>query len=61
MKAKEEDMKMQDLFTKTEKEHNYDTARAAGIYPYFHELTSGQNTVVEIEGKRTIMIGSNNY
>ena len=52
---------MIDLFEKTEKEHNYDVARAAGIYPYFHELTSGQNTVVQIEGKRTIMIGSNNY
>ncbi len=52
---------MIDLFEKTEKEHNYDVARAMGIYPYFHELTSGQDTVVEIEGKRTIMIGSNNY
>lgn len=52
---------MIDLFAKTEKEHNYDVARAAGIYPYFHELTSGQNTVVQMEGKRTIMIGSNNY
>ncbi len=52
---------MIDLFEKTEKEHNYDVARAAGIYPYFHELTSGQNTVVQMEGRRTIMIGSNNY
>ncbi len=52
---------MRDLFEKTEREHNYDVARAAGIYPYFHELTSGQNTVVQMEGKRTIMIGSNNY
>ena len=52
---------MLDLFAKTEKKHNYDTAREQGIYPYFHELTSGQDTVVEIEGKRTIMIGSNNY
>ncbi len=52
---------MKDLFEKTLGEHNYDTARRANIYPYFHELTSGQNTVVKIEGKRTIMIGSNNY
>ncbi len=52
---------MKDLFAKTGGEHNYDAARAAGIYPYFHELTSGQNTVVQMEGKRTIMIGSNNY
>jgi len=39
----------------------YDTAREAGIYPYFHQLTSGQDTVVQMEGRRTIMIGSNNY
>ena len=50
-----------DLFYKTEGEHNYTVAKAAGIYPYFHALTSGQNTVVEMEGKRTIMLGSNNY
>ncbi|MGI6084824.1 MAG: aminotransferase class I/II-fold pyridoxal phosphate-dependent enzyme [Acetivibrionales bacterium] len=33
----------------------------AGIYPYFHALQSGQDTVVSMEGRRTIMIGSNNY
>ncbi len=33
----------------------------AGIYPYFHALQSGQDTVVTMEGRRTIMIGSNNY
>ncbi|NLB79267.1 MAG: pyridoxal phosphate-dependent aminotransferase family protein [Clostridiaceae bacterium] len=33
----------------------------AGIYPYFHALQSGQDTVVSMEGHRTIMIGSNNY
>ena len=50
-----------DLFAKTELKHIYDTAREAGIYPYFHQLTSGQDTVVQMEGRRTIMIGSNNY
>ncbi|NLC95519.1 MAG: aminotransferase class I/II-fold pyridoxal phosphate-dependent enzyme [Bacilli bacterium] len=33
----------------------------AGVYPYFHMLTSGQDTEVIINGQRTIMIGSNNY
>ncbi|HHW49044.1 MAG TPA: aminotransferase class I/II-fold pyridoxal phosphate-dependent enzyme [Clostridiaceae bacterium] len=33
----------------------------AGIYPYFHALETGQDTEVIINGKRTIMIGSNNY
>ena len=50
-----------DIFAKTEGEHLYDVIRKNGIYPYFHPLTTGQNTVVEIEGKKTIMIGSNNY
>ncbi len=50
-----------DLFQKTTGEHNYTLAKEAGIYPYFHELRSGQDTVVDMEGKRTVMIGSNNY
>lgn len=32
-----------------------------GIYPYFHALESAQDTEVVIDGRRTIMIGSNNY
>ena len=50
-----------DLFEKCE---NYTDAReaiASGIYPYFHELSTYQDCVVTIEGRRTIMLGSNNY
>ena len=50
-----------DLF---EKCYNYDivrNAKAAGIYPYYHYLESGQDTVVNMQGHRVIMIGSNNY
>ncbi len=36
-------------------------AREAGIYPYFHALESRQDTEVVMEGKRRIMLGSNNY
>ncbi len=32
-----------------------------GIYPYFHELESRQDVEVIMEGKRRIMLGSNNY
>ena len=32
-----------------------------GIYPYFHELESMQDIEVMMEGKRRIMLGSNNY
>lgn len=52
---------MSDIF---EKCYNYSAAKqiiAAGVYPYFHALDSGQDTEVIINGKRTIMIGSNNY
>ncbi len=50
-----------DIFEKTRGEHNYTIAKERGIYPYFHELTSGQDTQVVMEGIDTIMIGSNNY
>ena len=50
-----------DLFEKTERHQIYDVAREKGIYPYFHELKSGQDTQVNMEGQDTIMIGSNNY
>ena len=50
-----------DLFNKIYKEHNYKIAKEKGIYPYFHKLYSGQDVVVNMEGKRTIMLGSNNY
>ncbi len=50
-----------DLFNKVYKEQNYQIAKEKGIYPYFHKLYSGQDVVVNMEGKRTIMLGSNNY
>lgn len=36
-------------------------AIAAGIYPYFRQIQSGPGSEVIIEGKKMIMIGSNNY
>lgn len=36
-------------------------AKAAGIYPYFREISSEQDTVVTIYGKRVLMFGSNSY
>ena len=35
--------------------------RALGLYPYFHELESRQDAEVVMEGRRRIMLGSNNY
>ncbi|MDD4921748.1 MAG: pyridoxal phosphate-dependent aminotransferase family protein, partial [Bacteroidales bacterium] len=33
----------------------------AGVYPYFREIASDQDTVVEIGGKKVLMFGSNSY
>ena len=34
---------------------------AAGLYPYFKPISESEDTVVTIEGKTRIMLGSNNY
>ena len=50
-----------DIFKKC---HGYSLAnelRQKGIYPYFHALETRQDTEVIMEGKRRIMLGSNNY
>ncbi len=36
-------------------------AKAAGLYPYFVPITGEQGAEVTIQGKRLIMLGSNNY
>jgi 8-amino-7-oxononanoate synthase len=33
----------------------------AGIYPYFREIQSDQDTVVQIAGRKVLMFGSNSY
>ncbi|MDR2384045.1 MAG: aminotransferase class I/II-fold pyridoxal phosphate-dependent enzyme [Tannerella sp.] len=47
-----------------EKTAKYDApqkAKAAGIYPYFREIESDQDTSVIINGKKVLMFGSNAY
>ncbi|MDR0536743.1 MAG: pyridoxal phosphate-dependent aminotransferase family protein [Tannerellaceae bacterium] len=36
-------------------------AKELGIYPYFREIESDQDTVVQISGKKVLMFGSNAY
>ncbi|MBN1621643.1 MAG: aminotransferase class I/II-fold pyridoxal phosphate-dependent enzyme [Endomicrobiales bacterium] len=51
----------QDLFTKCVK---FTTARevmAAGVYPYFHKSQSEQGPETIVEGKKRVVICSNNY
>ena len=53
-----------DIFDKIPKNLNdwmAQEAKAQGAFPYFHTLYSGQDTVVDMEGRRTVMLGSNNY
>ncbi|MGI6297604.1 MAG: aminotransferase class I/II-fold pyridoxal phosphate-dependent enzyme [Saccharofermentanales bacterium] len=50
-----------DLFQKCQDFTRVKTAIEYGLYPYFHMLNSGQDTEVLMEGKRTLMFGSNNY
>lgn len=49
-----------DLFKKCDYER-LKQVREKGIYPWFHVLESRQAPVVQMEGKRMIMLGSNNY
>ena len=50
-----------DIFEKCYAPSLKDEIREKGIYPYFHALESRQDTEVIMEGKRRIMLGSNNY
>ena len=35
--------------------------KEAGLYPYFHTLSSSDGPVVTVQGRRAVMLGSNNY
>jgi len=50
-----------DLFERCINQPMVETTRKENIYPYFHALESRQDTEVVMEGKRRIMLGSNNY
>jgi 8-amino-7-oxononanoate synthase len=50
-----------DLFKKCKNFTQADEVKAAGLYPYFRVIESGQDVEVTVNGKRMIMIGSNNY
>ncbi len=52
---------MVDLFEKCRQRSRVDDAKDKGIYPYFHALETRQDCEVVMEGKRRIMLGSNNY
>lgn len=50
-----------DIFEKCYNYTDVKDAKATGMYPYFHALQTPQDTEVVMDGRRIIMIGSNNY
>lgn len=50
-----------DLFEKCKSFTRADEVKALGLYPYFHAIEESEGPVVQIEGRKVIMAGSNNY
>ena len=50
-----------DLFQKCYDFTRADEVKAAGFYPYFRAIEENEGPVVQIEGRKIIMAGSNNY
>ncbi len=50
-----------DLFSKCYNFTRADDIKAAGVYPYFRPIEANEGPVVQIEGRKIIMAGSNNY
>lgn len=50
-----------DLFTKCYDFTRADDIKAAGFYPYFRAIEENEGPVVQIEGRKIVMAGSNNY
>ncbi|MDH3269573.1 MAG: aminotransferase class I/II-fold pyridoxal phosphate-dependent enzyme, partial [Ignavibacteria bacterium] len=50
-----------DLFQKCFDFTRADEVKALGVYPYFRPIEENEGPVVQIEGRRVIMAGSNNY
>lgn len=50
-----------DLFEKCKSFTRADETKALGLYPYFHAIEESEGPVVQIEGRKIVMAGSNNY
>jgi len=50
-----------DLFEKCHKFTRADETKAAGLYPYFRAIQENEGPVVQMEGRKVVMAGSNNY
>lgn len=52
---------MADIFQKCFDFTRADDVKKSGLYPYFRPIEENEGPVVQIEGKKMIMAGSNNY
>lgn len=50
-----------DLFQKCRDFTRADEVKQAGFYPYFRAIEENEGPVVQIEGRKVVMAGSNNY
>jgi 8-amino-7-oxononanoate synthase len=50
-----------DTFEKCFKWKEYKLAKVSGFYPYFRAISDSEGTEVTIDGRKVIMVGSNNY
>ncbi len=50
-----------DLFTKCYEFTRADDIKNLGLYPYFRPIEENEGPVVQIEGRKIVMAGSNNY
>jgi len=50
-----------DLFQKCYEFTRADEIKAVGLYPYFRAIEANEGPVVQIEGRKIVMAGSNNY
>jgi 8-amino-7-oxononanoate synthase len=50
-----------DLFKKAYEFTRADDVKKSGLYPYFRAIEENEGPVVQIEGRKVIMAGSNNY
>ena len=50
-----------DLFAKCFEFTRADEVKALGVYPYFRPIEANEGPIVQIEGRKVIMAGSNNY
>jgi len=50
-----------ELFKKCYEFTRADEVKALGLYPYFRPIQENEGPVVQIEGRKVIMAGSNNY